>query len=160
MRERTVSRQSLVLLLLAIAVPATAQSFRLTATSAPVCVSIGDTSYRIAAPGERADYTVRIDPNAAAPDVRVRLTETIDEADFVFIEDGDAPRCAGGKIVKIDPAAAAPDLTLGFVSSSAPSDYRIYVRARSVAPEAAAALYAAAHMRARRLAGRAANGSN
>jgi hypothetical protein len=160
-----VSRQSLLLLLLlllAIAVPATAQTFGFAiGPSAPVCVSIGDTSYRVAASGERADYTVRIDPGAAAPDIRIQLTGSIDEADFVFIENGEAAtHCSAAKAVKIDAAAAAPDLILGFADASVPPDYRIYVRSRALAPEAAAALYAAAHIRARRLAGRAANRSN
>ena len=150
-------QRSLVLVLLAIAVPATAQTFGFSIREAPaICLAIGDTSYRVARPGEHADYTVRIDP-AAAPDVRVALTATIDEADFVFVEGSGETRCHGGKSVKID-AAAPADLTVGFASSSAPGDYRIYVRSRSLSPEAAAALYAAARLPARRLAH--ANGAN
>ena len=150
-------QRSLVLVLLAIAVPATAQTFGFSIREAPAaCLAIGDTSYRVARPGEHADYTVRIDPTA--PDVRVALTGTIDEADFVFIEGNDSTaRCQGGRSVKID-AAGAADLTVGFASPSAPADYRLYVRSRSLSPEAAAALYAAARLPARRLAR--ANGSN
>ena len=152
-------QRSLVLVALAIAVPATAQTFGFSAReTAAVCLSIGAASYRIAAPGEHADYAVRIDPAAAAPDVRMQLTGTIDEADFVFIDgSGSAARCPGARTVKIN-AAGPADLTVGFASSSAPADYRIYVRSRSLAPEAAAALYAVAHLPARRLAH--ANGSN
>jgi fructose-specific component phosphotransferase system IIB-like protein len=152
-------QRSLVLVALAIAVPATAQTFGFPVReTAAVCLSIGEASYRIAAPGEHADYVVRIDPAAAAPDVRVQLTGTIDEADFVFIDgSGSAAPCLGGKTVKIN-AAGPADLTVGFASSSAPADYRIYVRSRSLAPEEAAALYAAAHLPARRLAH--ASGSN
>jgi hypothetical protein len=150
-----VSRRSLVLVLLAITVPAAAQTFGFGAGTSAACLSIGNTGYRLVSPGDRADYTVRIDPAAQAPDIRIQLTETIDEADFVFIEDGDTPRCAGlrEKTVKID-AQAAPDFTIGLARASVPPDYRIYVRARTLAPEAAAALYAAAHMPARRLADR------
>ena len=157
--ERVVLRQRfLVLAAIAIAVPATAQTFGFSVrATAAVCLAIGDASYRIADPGEHADYTVRIDPAAAAPDIRVQLTETIDDADFVFIEGNGETRCRGGKSVRID-AAAPADLTVGFASSSVPADYRIYVRSRSLPPEAAAALYAAAHGPARRLAH--ANGSN
>ena len=151
-------QRSLVLVAIAIAVPATAQTFGFSVrATAAVCLAIGDASYRIAGPGEHADYTVRIDPAAATPDIRVRLTGTIDDADFVFIEGGGEMRCQGGKSVKVD-AAAPPDLTVGFANSSAPADYRIYVRPRSLSPEAAAALYAAAHLPARRLART--NGSN
>lgn len=151
-------QRSLVFVLLAVAVPATAQTFGFSiGSSAPVCLSIADARYRLAAPGEHADYTVRIDPAAEAPDVRVQLTATIDDADFVFVEGGaGASHCQGSKAVKIDPAAPA-DLTVGFASSSAPADYRIYVRSRSLSPEAAAALYAVAHRPPRRLAR--ANGS-
>jgi hypothetical protein len=157
--ERVVLRQRfLVLVAIAIAVPATAQTFGFSVrATAAVCLAIGDASYRIAGPGEHADYTVRIDPAAAAPDIRVQLTEAIDDADFVFIEGSGETRCHGGKSVRID-AAAPADLTVGFASSSAPADYRIYVRSRSLAPEAAAALYTAARLPARRLAH--ANGAN
>lgn len=149
------SRRSLVLLLLAIAVPATAQTFGLSrGPAAAVCLSIGDARYRLAAAGEHADVTVRIGPEAA-PDVRVALAQSIDEADFVFVEGSDAPHCSGkpsGTSVKIDPAASSPDLAVGFASASGPADYRIYVRSRVVTPEAAAALYAAAHMPPRHVA--------
>ncbi|HKS64608.1 MAG TPA: hypothetical protein VJT13_23120 [Xanthobacteraceae bacterium] len=141
----------LVLVALAIAVPATAQTFGFSVRATAVCLAIGDTSYRLAGAGEHPDYRVRIDPAAAAPDIRVQLTETIDDADFVFIEGGGETRCHGGKSVKID-AAAPADLTVGFASSAAPADYRIYVRSGSLSPEAAAALYAASHLPARRLA--------
>lgn len=149
----------LVFGLLAVAVPAAAQTFGFSIGSkAPVCLSIADTQYRLAAPDESADYTVRIDPAAAAPDVRVQLAATIDEADFAFVEGShDAPHCRGSKAVKIDDTAQA-DLTVGFASSSALADYRIYVRSRSLSAEAAAALYAVAHPTPRRLAR--ANGSN
>ena len=151
-------RRSLVLVAIAIAIPATAHTFGFSVHgTTAACLAIGDASYRIAGPGEHADYTVRIDPAAATPDIRVQLTGTIDHADFVFIEGSGETRCQGGKSVKID-AAAPADLTIGFANSSAPADYRIYVRSRSLSPEAAAALYAAAHLPARPLART--NGSN
>jgi len=151
-------RRSLVLVAIAIAIPATAHTFGFSVHgTVAACLGIGDASYRIAGPGEHADYTVRIDPAAATPDIRVQLTGTIDDADFIFIEGSGETRCQGGKSVKID-AAAPADLTIGFANSSAPADYRIYVRSRSLSPEAAVALYAAAHLPARRLART--NGSN
>ncbi len=139
----------LVLVLLALAVPATAQTFGFPAGQSAACVAIGDTRYRIAAADEHADYVVRIDPAAAAPDIRVAMTETVDEADFVFVEESAGGRCSGGKRVKIDPAAAV-DLTIGFAPAAEPADYRIYLRSSSLSPQAAAALYAAAHLPARR----------
>jgi hypothetical protein len=148
--------------MLAAAVPATAQTFGFSlGSAAPVCLAIGNATWRLARGS--ADVTVRIDPAAATSDVRIKLLETADEADFIFVDDGATPACHGAsaiKSVKIDPAAAAPDLTVAFASAAAPADYRIYVRSRWLAPEAVAALFAAAHMPARTLAGRAADRSN
>lgn len=144
-------QRSLVLLIVAVALPATAQTFRASVReTAPICLAIGPENYRFAGAGEHADTVVRIDP-AATPDVRIRFTETIDEADFVFVEgSGSAARCQG-KTVKVDTSAPA-DITVGFASASAPADYRIYVQSRSLSPETVAAFYAAARMPARRLA--------
>jgi hypothetical protein len=152
-----VSRRSLVLLLAAIAVPATAETYDFAASrSIAACIAIADAQYRIAAPNEFADVTVRLDRAAAAPDLRVRLTDAIDEADFVLVgEENPGTGCDSGasptKTVRIAAGATAPDLTVGLVGASAPADYRIYVRASSVAPEAAAALYAAARISTRLL---------
>lgn len=151
------ARRSLVLVLAAFAVPATAQTFDFTAHRAAACITIANAQYRLAAPGEQADYTVRLDPAAAVPDVRLQLTASIDEADFVLIGDDAAPPCgttAGARTIAMDPNAPAPDLTIAFARPDMPADYRIYVRGGAIAPEAAAALYAAAQIPARRLANR------
>ena len=148
------SRRSLVLVLAACAVPATAQTFDFTAHRAAACITIANVQYRVAAPRERADYTVRVDPAAAVADVRLRLTAAIDEADFVLIDDDAAPRCpaaAGARTIAIDANAPAPDLTIAFARPTMPADYRIYVHGGAIAPETAAALYAAAQIPARRL---------
>ena len=141
----------LAFLMLAIAVPATAQTFGFSiGASAPqACLSIGNVTYRIAASIARPDVTVRIDPAAAPPDMRIQIAETPDEADFVFVDDGNAPpACQTGssatKSVKVDAAATAPDLVVGLAATYAPADYRIYVRSRWLAPEIVAALFAAA----------------
>jgi hypothetical protein len=100
---------------------------------------------------------VRLDPAAATPDIRIQIVDSADAADFVFVDDGDAPptcqhKGAAVKTVKID--AAAADLTAAITADAALADYRIYVRSRWITPETAAALFAAAHA-PRRLAGRA-----
>ena len=155
------NRKVLVLLLLAVAVPATAQTFGFSmgAATPAVCLAIGDATYRIASDGARADYTVRIDPAASTPDIRIQLAESADLADFVFVDDGDAPaRCPRGlsgiKSVRTDAAGPAADLVIGFAASAMPADYRIFVRSRFLAAETAAALFAAAHIPARVLTGR------
>jgi hypothetical protein len=152
-----VLRRLFVFVLAACALPAPAQTFDFTGrSSSTACISIADTSYRIAAPGERADYTVRLDP-AAAANIRVAFSASIDTADLVLIGNDAASRCQDGAIartVRIDPVAQAPDLTVGFVAEATPADYRIYLRGTAVAPEIAAALFAMAQMSARRAAGR------
>lgn len=144
--------------MLAAAVPATAQTFGFSLGSAPpVCLEIGNATWRLARSG--ADVTVRIDPAAATSDIRIKLVETADEADFVFVDDGAPPTCPRGsaiKSVRIDPAAV-PDLVVGLARDDSPADYRVYARSRWLAPEATAALFAAAHMPARILAGRVAD---
>ena len=68
-------------------------------------------SYRIAAPGAHAEYTVRIDPAAAAPDVRIQLAG---EPGRRRLRPGRRRRgvagCHGAAIrsVKIDAAARRP----------------------------------------------------
>jgi hypothetical protein len=149
-------------LMLAIAVPATAQTFGFSLGAAePACLSIGSITYRVTN-SARPDVTVRVEPAAAAPDLRIQIADVADVADFVVVDDGDAPACPRGpfKNVRIDDAASAPDLVVGLASASIPADYRIYVRSRSLDAVTAAALFAAAHAPARTLAGRVANGSN
>lgn len=139
-------------LALAIAVPATAQTFGFSlGATEPACLPIGNATYRITN-SFRPDVTVRIDPAAGAPDIRVAIADTPDEADFVYVDDGEAPACPRGafKTVKIDAAAAAPDLVVGLTAAGASAHYRIYVRSRRLDAETAAALFAAAHMPARR----------
>ncbi|TMJ03009.1 MAG: hypothetical protein E6G97_10710 [Alphaproteobacteria bacterium] len=157
------SIQVVACLTLAIAVPATAQTFGFSLGSAPrACLAIGDTTYRVAATTSAADLTVRIDPRAAAPDIRIALAATADEADFVFVDDGDAPPACNGtraRSVKLDAAAASPDLVVGFSSANS-ADYRIYVRSRWLGAEAVAALFAAAHAPARKLVSRIVDRSN
>jgi hypothetical protein len=151
-------------LALAIAVPATAQTFGFSLGAAePACLSIGNAAYRFTN-GGRPDVTVRIDAAAAAAtsDIRVAIAATPDEADFVFVDDGGAPACPRGpfKTVKIDAAAPAPDLVVGLAAAETPANYRIYVRSRWLDAETAAALFAAAHMPPKKLAARLTGHSN
>ena len=58
------SRRILVLILSAIAIPATAQTFGFSVRAPAACLPVGNAMYRLAAPGTQAEYTVRIDPAA------------------------------------------------------------------------------------------------
>jgi hypothetical protein len=140
----------LACLALAAAVPATAQTFGFSLQPRPRPASrSADTAYRVAATMLGADVTVRLDPAAAAPDIRIALAESADAADFVLVDDGNAaPACHNGaraRRVRIDAAAATPRISSSGLPLLAPADYRIYVRSRCFSPEAAAALFAAAH---------------
>jgi hypothetical protein len=145
------TRKIAILLLLAAAVPATAQTFgfALKSSARNVCLSIGAVTYRVADAGNRPDYTVRIGPNESSPDVRVHLATAADDADFVLVDDGGPPpRCeprAGSamKTVRIGADATAPDLTVG-LAAAAVADYRVYVRSERLPAETAAALFAVA----------------
>jgi len=149
-------------LVLAIAVPATAQTFGFSLGAAePACLPYGNASYRITN-SARPDVTVRIEPAAASSDIRVAIAETPDEADFMFVDDGSAPACSRGpfKNVSIAAAAAAPDLVVGLAAPETPANTRIYVRSRWLDAETAAALFAAAQLPPRTLAARAQDRSN
>ena len=118
----------------AAAVPVAAHTFGvMPGATPPPCLTIGNTTYRLGG-GGNADVAARIDPSAAAPGLRIALTETPEEADFVLVDDGAAPNCRTATNLKeVDIAAGTTaDLT----------------------PETAAALFAAAHRPPRKLAGR------
>jgi hypothetical protein len=138
------TRKLAVLLLLAVAVPATAQTFgfSLGLSARNVCLAIGPSTYRIAADGARADYTVRIDPGAGEPDVRVHITEHADDADFVLVDDGtEPPGCAGATKTVAMTTAREADFVVA-LAPQASAEYRIYVRSERLSPQAAAALFA------------------
>jgi hypothetical protein len=147
---------------LAVALPAAAHTFGFSAASVPqACLAIGNTTYRLGRGG--ADVTVRIDSAAVAPSLRVKLTGTPEDADFVLVDDGTPWACtATSNItdVRIARGSDAPDLVVGFASGATSADYRIYVRSRWIAPETVAVLFAAAHRPLQKIAGRAADRSN
>jgi hypothetical protein len=148
-------------LMLAVALPAAAHTFGFSPGSTPqACLAIGNTTYRLARSG--ADMTIRINSTAPAPGLRVKLTETPEDADFVLVDDGAPLACGGTSNIKVGiaPDMGASDLVVGFASGAAPADYRIYIRSRWIAPETAAVLFAAAHRPLQKLAGSAADRSN
>jgi hypothetical protein len=141
-------------LALAVALPVAAHTFGLVPGTAPqACLTIGSTIYRLA--GGDADVAVRIDHSAAVPGLRIALAETPEEADFVLVDDGAAPNCRTATNVKEVSIAAGTtaDLTVRLEDGAAAADYVLYVRSRWITPETAAALFAAAHIPVRRVAG-------
>ena len=145
-------RKFVVMVLAAVALPAAAQTLGVSFGShAPLCLSIGSASYRLATNVFAADLTVRTDADALAPDLRIAFAETADQADFIFVDDGHAPTAcaASAKTVRVDAAANKPSVVVAFAGADERADYRIFVRSRWLAPETAAALFAAAHAPAR-----------
>jgi hypothetical protein len=142
-------------LALAAALPAAAHTFGFSpASQQRACLSIGNATWRFT-DETPADVTVRIDPAAAAPNLRIRLAETAEEADFVLVDDGAPPDCRAVrnlKSVRVARGGGAADLTIAFTAEPTAADYRIYVRSRGIAPETAAALFAAANTPPKRVA--------
>jgi hypothetical protein len=141
-------------LTLAAALPVAAHTFGLVPSSpSQACLAVGGMTYRFTE-GD-ADVTVRIDPVASTPGLRINLTETAEDADFVLVDDGAMPNCrTATNVKKVGIAGGAGyDLIVSLPGEASPADYRIYVRSRWITPETAAALFAAAHMPARRMAG-------
>jgi hypothetical protein len=142
-------------LVLATGLPAAAHTFGFPRSSQQACLAIGNATWRFAT-STAADVRVRIDPTAAAATLRIRLAETSEDADFVLVDDGAPPDCRAAqnvKAVSIAPADGPADLVVAFTTGSASADYRLYVRSRWIAPEIAAALFAAANMPPQKVAG-------
>jgi hypothetical protein len=138
------------------AIPAAAHTFGFSPGSQQACLAIGNTTWRFTGSGA-ADMTVRIDSVGEVRGLRIQLADSPEAADFVLVDDGAAPACratpnarAVGVVRSEDPA----DLVIAFTADPARADYRIYVRSRWIAPETAAALFAAANRPPQKLAGR------
>jgi hypothetical protein len=118
------------LLVLIVAVPAaTAGSFF--SSNAKPCFIADAAGYRIS-DSASANFTVRIDNTAAAPNLRMQLV--------------DDP--AAVKSIRLDPAASNADLTVTL--SREPADYKIYVRSAGFSEQDAAALFAVFWQEARK----------
>jgi hypothetical protein len=135
--------QKSVLLGLVIAVPAAAQAFL------PVnhhCFTAGTASYQLSATAAAPDYKVRIDNRAAHVDLRLQLINDPTTADFVLVDDLDAPdgdACNASplKTIRIDDGEKHPDLTISVAADVEAPDFKLYVRSLRFSPEDAAALF-------------------
>ncbi len=114
-----------------------------------LCFADGSSTYRVMHAAGNADIRVRIDNAAAAPDLRIRLVDRPETADFVLVDDFDprersACRTSGRvQTVKIDQEATRPDVTLSMSADLADADLTIYVRSARFSHQDAAALQAA-----------------
>ena len=143
-------RKTLALLCVA-AIAAAAAPF-LTA-SPDLCFTAGSMTYRLSAAAQSPDYRVAIDNDALYPDLRVRLVDRVDTADFALTDDagamtGNGCKAAGAiKTVRIVPAGTPSDLTIAVSQQQTQSDpgqgdFALYVHSARVSHFDAAALFA------------------
>jgi hypothetical protein len=136
---------------LVVAVPAAAQAFL---PPTHPCFTFGASTYQISASAPAPDYKVRIDNRAAHPDLRIRLVDQADIADFVLVDDVDATEgnaCATStplKTIRIGADEMLADLTISLASEDASRasevdapDLKLYVGSARFSHEEAAALF-------------------
>jgi hypothetical protein len=135
-------------LLCVVAFPAVAAPF-LTA-SPDLCFTAGSVTYRLSSDTRSSDYRVAIDNDAAHPDLRVRLVDRVETADFALTDDagamtGGACKAAGTvKTIRIVAAGMPSDLTIAVSRPplSDDADFALYVHSARVSHFDAAALFA------------------
>jgi hypothetical protein len=144
--------QKTLILIAAIALPAAAHS-TFAPTRETLCFASGATTYQIARNAPSPDFRVKI-ANASAkldaqPDLRMRLVDSAELADFVLVDDfsaGEQTPCRSStpiRTVALDADTAKPDVTVTLSADAALSDYKIYVHSVRFSQQDAAALLAA-----------------
>ena len=134
----------------ALAVPAAAAAYAMKAVpKQPLCFASGASTYQIVTNVTAPDYRIRIDAQAARPDLRMLLVDRPEHADFVLVDDfsSDEPRtCKSStpvRTVTLDTAAEKPDVTVKLSADSKGADYKLYVHSARFSQQDAAALLAA-----------------
>jgi hypothetical protein len=148
-----------VALLCVAAAPAVATP--LLKSSPDLCFTAGSVTYRLSPDASSPDYRVAFDNDAAHPDLRVRLVDRVETADFALTDDtgamtGPACKAAGTvKTIRIVAPGAPADL---IIAVSRPhqaddADFALYVHSARVSHFDAAALFALVRQPARGPAG-------
>jgi hypothetical protein len=136
-----------LLLVAGIAIPAAAHSAF--APKENPCFASGTATYRIAPSATAPDFRIRIDGKALRPDLRMRLVDRPEIADFVLVDDfsgaksGACRSSTAIQTVKLDADTPLPDVTVQLASGDGPADYTIYVHSVRYSQQDAAALLAA-----------------
>jgi hypothetical protein len=136
--------QLLSLVVLTILASAGTVAFYAEPASVP-CFQSGSASYSIVSDGP-ADLTVRVDAQAAHPDVRAQLVDDALSADTVLVDDG-ARTCPAASVRTLRIAAPGEPADLIVALSRAPAAQTAYVKSERFPGAAAAALYAAISQR-------------
>ena len=134
-------------LLAVLAIPAGAQ------ISAPstekLCFASGTATFQLAPSAAAPDYRIRIERDLTVADLRMRLVDRLEIADFVLVDDfsgTEQDACNSStrvQTVKLDPAAEKPDVLVNLSAEPGPAELRIYVRSVRFSHQDAAALLAA-----------------
>jgi hypothetical protein len=119
-------------------------------SSPDLCFTAGSVTYRLSSDARSPDYRVAIDNDAAHPDLRVRLVDRVETADFALTDDagamtGSACKAAGTiKTIQVVAAGSPSDLTIAVSrqSQAADADLALYVHSARVSHYDAAALFA------------------
>ncbi|SRR5581483_11899064 len=138
-------KKTLILLFVA-GIPAAAPPFL--AASPELCFTAGSTTYQLSPRAAAPDYRVRIDNAASHPDLRVRMVDRPETADFVLVDDGGtsaASACRTDGLRKtVRLVSGAADITIGLARDAQgdQADFTLYVHSARVRHEDAAALFA------------------
>ena len=119
------------------------EAWRTTAADGP-CFSVGLNDYRLTRRAG-ADYTIRVDNDAANADLTVQIVNDPAAADFVLIEESGLSECRSAdtaRTIRLDAAAPEPDLIIALSRDAADGRIRIYAQAPAFRAEDAAALFA------------------
>ena len=137
--------RNIAILLLVAAIPAAAPPFF--ASAPELCFTAGTTTYRLSSRAAAADFRVRIDNEAAHPDLRVGLVDSAETADFALVDDaattGSACRTAGVvKTVGVVSADQPASVTISLAGAPQDADFTLFVHSARVSHQDAAALFA------------------
>jgi hypothetical protein len=140
-------RKTVALLCIA-AIPALAAP--LLNSSPDLCFTAGSVTYRLSSDARSPDYRVAIDNDALHPDLRVRLVDRVETADFALTDDagamtGNACNAAGTvKTIRVVAAGTPSDLIIAVSRPprSDDADFALYVHSARVSHFDAAALFA------------------
>jgi hypothetical protein len=130
----------------ALVIPAAAHSF----FAAPKgrCFTAGSATFQLTAAASAADFKVRVDPAAKAPDLRMQLVDRPEIADLVIADDygasaGDLCKAAAAiKTIRVGADISDPDVTVAFTDNAAHADYKLFVHSARFSHHDTAALMA------------------
>jgi hypothetical protein len=136
--------KALVLLLVA-GIPAAAPPF--SASSPSLCFTEGSVTYQLLPSAASADYRVKIDNAAPAPQLRIGLVDAVEVSDFALVDDDstlDRNGCdTAGRLKTFNVVANGPaDLTVRLTREAADTDLKLFVRSARLDHREAAALFA------------------